>query len=132
MALGKVVVVSANQSLCFIIETLFRSRFKILCAKDALSGHLLLQSQHPGVLIIDLDFGTDDNIEFVQHVQSSWLYSVPVIILSSDPNLLNRFPEKNDLYHFPKPFNPLNLMSLAEQLLVKKNTGNSKSLIPNL
>ncbi|MGE5520352.1 MAG: response regulator [Candidatus Dadabacteria bacterium] len=119
MTSEKVLVISANQSICYVFENLFSPRFKILSAEDGLTGHRLLRSQHPGVLIVDLDFNTDDNVEFVNYILSSRLHTVPVIVLSTDQNVVKRFEKETDLYFFQKPFNPITLMEYAEQLLVK-------------
>jgi DNA-binding NtrC family response regulator len=117
MTSGKVLVVSANQSICYVFQVLFSSRFKILCAEEGLTGHRLLKSQHPGVLIIDLDFNTEDNVEFIKYILSSRLHSVPVMVLSTDENVEARFGNEKDLYFFQKPFNPIHLMEHAEQLI---------------
>ena len=117
MAFGKILFVSGNPSLCYVFQTLFADRFKIYCAKDPGQAQQLLRHHHPGVLIVDLDFDTEENVELVQYIQSSWLHAVPVVALSTDQHVLDLLPAGDNLQHFHKPFNPLNLLEKATELM---------------
>lgn len=120
MAFGKILFVSGNPSLCYVFQTLFGGRFTILCAKDPVQAHRLLRHHHPAVLITDLDFDTEENVELVQYVQSSWLHSMPVVALSTNQQVLDRLPAGENLEHFHKPFNPLRLLEKATKLMAKE------------
>jgi DNA-binding response OmpR family regulator len=67
-----------------------------------------------------MDYQTQENRDFIDHVQTSCLYAKPVIVLSSNKtdSEAGELLTEAQVYHcFTKPFNPLELVRCINELM---------------
>jgi DNA-binding response OmpR family regulator len=72
-----------------------------------------------GALIVDVDFQPQPSWELIQHIKSSKLYKVPVIVLASQNNdtVKQKSLELGLDEIFFKPFNPVDLIAAVKNLM---------------
>jgi len=106
----------------YLLQTIFEKEFRFLPVSDVFEGmHQLKLNKQIGVLIVDVDFQPQQNWEFIQHIKSSKLYKIPVIILATE----NNDSVKQKSYEFEldeiffKPFNPVDLIAAIKNLMTE-------------
>ena len=112
--------VNGNKAMNFLLKTIFEKEYRFIAVDDVFHGmHQLKQNKHIDALIVDVDFQPQENWEFIQHIKSSKLYKIPVIVLATD----NNETVKQKSYEFEldeiffKPFNPVDLIAAIKNLL---------------
>jgi two-component system, chemotaxis family, chemotaxis protein CheY len=105
----------------FLLQTVLSDRYQFLPVSDVYAGmNELKRRDEITLIIIDLDYHTQENLDFVQHIQTSGIYQdIPVIILRSDDNAgLYQKEDLSDRYDFfYKPFSPIDLVSRINELV---------------
>lgn len=103
----------------FLLQTIFEKEYQFIPATDVFQGmHHLRQKKEIGALIVDVDFQPQQSWEFIQHIKSSKLYKIPVIVLATD----NTETVKQNAYAYEldeiffKPFNPVDLIAAIKNL----------------
>lgn len=104
----------------FLLQTIFENEYHFLSSSDVFQAmHKLKSDRQVSALIVDVDFETHQSWELIQHVKSSKLYKLPVIILATENNEMIR--QKSYEYEideiFFKPFNPVDLIAAIKNLM---------------
>ena len=104
----------------FLLQTIFEKEYRFIPATDVFHGmHQLKLSKQIDALIVDVDFQPQQTWEFIQHIKSSKLYKIPVIVLATDNNETVR--QKSYEFEldeiFFKPFNPVDLIAAIKNLM---------------
>jgi DNA-binding response OmpR family regulator len=72
------------------------------------------------LILVDVDYSTQENWDFIQHIRTSGLYQKPVIVLASEKN--KRMDDKMALDQIAsyvyKPFNPPDLVRTIEPFMI--------------
>jgi DNA-binding response OmpR family regulator len=117
--------VNGNRAMNYLLQTIFEKEYQFIPAADVFQGLQQLRSQkNVGALIVDVDFETDQTWELVQHIKSSKLYTIPVIILASQ----NTETLKQKTYEYEvdeiffKPFNPIDLIAAIKNVMATVTT----------
>jgi two-component SAPR family response regulator len=105
-----VLSISALKAMNFLFETVIAPKHSIIPVQNAMYGMQVLRTRPVvDVVIVDLDYDTQENVEFINHIKTSRLYSgCKVIALSSmRESALSEFENNNVIDRvFSKPFSP--------------------------
>jgi two-component system cell cycle response regulator DivK len=112
--------VNGNKAMNYLLQTIFERDYSFISAADAFQGmHLLRTNPQIGALIVDVDYQTEQCWELVQHIKSSKLYRIPVLVLATENNEAlkqNSYEFEIDEIFF-KPFNPVDLIAAIKNLM---------------
>jgi len=105
----------------YLFQTIFRDEYRLIPVQDVFGGmHQLKTNKDIELLIIDVDYEPEQSWEMVQHIKTSKLYDIPVVILTSTNDEL----VKSKCYDlgidevFFKPFNPVDVIAAVKSLHV--------------
>lgn len=103
-----------------MLETVLSRKYKSVAAADVFQGMQLLKNNEAiELVIVDVDFNTEESWAFIQHIKSSLLYTRPVVVLTSEKTQIaakNATSYSVD-YFFQKPFDPIDLIKTIDTLL---------------
>ena len=105
--------VNGNRAMNFLLQTILEKEYQFVPVSDVFQAmHQLRTNKTISFLIVDLDFHPQQGWELIEHIKSSKLYCIPVIVLSTDNTELLRqkcYEYEVDEIFF-KPFNPIDLI----------------------
>jgi CheY-like chemotaxis protein len=112
--------INGNKPMNYMLQTVLSRKYKITAVADVFQGMQQLEKNESiQLIVVDVDFNTEESWEFIQHIKSSWIYNRPVVVLTS-----NKTPSANDTivsssvdYIFQKPFSPVDLIKTIDALL---------------
>lgn len=112
--------INGNRSMNILLQTVLAKRHKLILVSDAFQA-MYQMKHHPDIdlIIVDMDYQTQENRDFIEHVQTSCLYAKPVIVLSSnktDTEAGESLTQYQVYTCFTKPFNPLELVRCINEL----------------
>ena len=106
--------VNGNRAMNYLLQTILEKEFEFVPALDAFQAMRQLRTNKKiCFLIVDLDFHPQQGWELVEHIKSSRLYRVPIIVLATENTELLRqkcYEYEVDEIFF-KPFNPVDLIA---------------------
>jgi DNA-binding NtrC family response regulator len=116
----KILSINGNRSMNFLLQTVLSAKYEFIPASDVFSGmEELKKDGNIELVLIDVDYSTQENWDFIQHISSSVIYQKPVIVLASERN--RRFDKKvaeEKVYEsVMKPFSPLDLVRSIDKLM---------------
>jgi two-component SAPR family response regulator len=120
-----VLSISALKAMNFLLETVIAPKHTVYLVQNVIEGmHLLRNKTIVDFVIVDLDYDTRENIEFINHIKNSRLYSrTKIIALSSMADLIVVETELNIIDHvFSKPFSPEQLLGYINNLSIPNMT----------
>ena len=106
--------VCGNRAMNYLLQTVFEKNYRLIHVPDVFQAMFLLRSEKQvQAIIIDLDYDAQQGWELIEHIKTSRLYSVPVIVLSTDTgtDLKDKCFELGVDDMFFKPFYPVDLMA---------------------
>ena len=115
-----VLSINGNKPMNYMLQTVLSRKYKISAVADVFQGmQQLKKNEAIELIVVDVDFNTEESWEFIQHIKTSWIYNRPVVVLTSDKSLSAK--EKNAQsgvdYYFQKPFSPVDLVKTIDALL---------------
>ncbi|HTE26003.1 response regulator [Flavitalea sp.] len=119
-----VLSICALKAMNFLLETVIAPRHTIVLVQNAMEGmHVLRNKATVDVVIVDLDYDTQENIEFISHIKSSRLYSgCKVIVLSSMIATMSESEVRMVDLIFYKPFSPERVIDFISSLSIQNTT----------
>ena len=106
--------VGGNRAMNYLLQTVFERNCRLVHVSDVFQAMFLLRSdKQVKAIIIDLDYHPQQGWELIEHIKTSRLFAVTVIVLSSDTS--SELKEKcfelgvDDMFF--KPFNPVDLLA---------------------
>ena len=112
--------VSGNKAMNFLLQTIFEKEYRFLPVSDVYQGmHLLKMDRKVSALIVDVDFQPQQGWELIQHLKSSKLFNIPIILLATENNesIRQKLYEYEIDEIFFKPFNPVDLIAAIKSLM---------------
>jgi CheY-like chemotaxis protein len=111
--------VNGNKAMSYLLQTIFEKEFSFIPVAGVFEAmHIIKSGKKISALIVDVDFQPQQSWELIQHIKSSKLYDVPVIVLATENNDLLK--QKTYEYEvdeiFFKPFNPVDLISAVKNV----------------
>jgi DNA-binding NtrC family response regulator len=115
-----VLSIYGNMSMNYMLQTVLSRKYKIAAVPDVFKGMEQLKvNEAVELVVVDVDFNSEESWAFIQHIKSSWIYNRPVVVLTSDktPAASRKATECSVNYFFQKPFSPVDLMKTIDALL---------------
>lgn len=108
-----VLSINGNRAMNYILKTGFGSKYKVITVSNVYeASQELKRNNNIDMILVDVDYQTEECVDFVQHLNSSIMYSKPVILLGSSHNkaIAEKLEGAKDVRElFIKPFDPINL-----------------------
>ena len=106
--------VNGNRAMNYLLQTILEREFKFVPVSDVFQAmHQLKANKKICYLIVDLDFHPQQGWDLIEHIKSSSLYRIPVIVLATENTELLRqkcYEYEVDEIFF-KPFNPVDVIA---------------------
>jgi CheY-like chemotaxis protein len=106
--------VNGNKAMNYLLQTILEREYRFIPAADVFQGMYQLKcNRNIKALVVDLDSHPVQSWEMIEHIKSSKLYKLPVIVLTTDNNEVLRqkcYEFEVDEIFF-KPFNPEDLIA---------------------
>jgi len=119
--------VNGNKAMNYLLQTIFERAYDFVPVSDVYQALYQLRSNRRiGVLVVDVDFQSQQSWELVEHIKSSRLYKIPIIVLTTANSEAIRqkcYEYEIDEIFF-KPFNPLDLTSAVKSIMEVKVLSN--------
>ncbi len=109
--------ISAHRSLNYLLKTILSPHYIFHSTSDVFHGLYMLKNHEIiELILVDIDDNTEQNLEFIAHINTSGFYQMPVVVLGTNKELQQRITHgKSKLISFvTKPFNPEELLALVE------------------
>ena len=104
----------------YLLQTIFEKQFNFVPVTDVFEGmHYLKTNKKVQALIVDLDTNAEESWNLIEHIKSSRLYNIPVVVLATNNNetLKQKSYEFEIDEIFFKPFNPVDLIAAINSLM---------------
>lgn len=112
--------VNGNRAMNYLLQTIFEKEYDFLPTGNVFEAMQQLKANKQiGALIVDVDFQPQQSWDLIQHIKSSKLYKMPIIVLATENNEV----VKQKSYQFEldeiffKPFNPVDLIAAVKNLM---------------
>lgn len=106
--------VNGNRAMNYLLQTILKDEYDFLPATDVFQAMRQLKSNKTiCFLIVDVDFHPQQGWELIEHIKSSTLYHIAVIVLATEntETLRQKCYEYEVDEIFFKPFNPIDLIA---------------------
>jgi DNA-binding NtrC family response regulator len=114
--------ISESTSMNYLIKTVLSPKFESISASNVFDAVSILKlKRNIYMTIVDVDHHTSESFDFINHISTSSLYKIPVIVLYSlQLELLEKHIEGNYYRAFLKPFSPIHLLESIDAFIVNK------------
>ena len=106
----------------YLLQTILEREYRFIPAADVFQGmHQLKVNRNIKALVVDLDSHPVQSWELIEHIKSSKLYKLPVIVLTTENNEMLRqkcYEFEVDEIFF-KPFNPEDLIAAIDGVMIR-------------
>jgi CheY-like chemotaxis protein len=112
--------VNGSKAMNYLLQTILEKEYRFVPATDVFHAvHFLRKNESICALIVDLDFHPQQTWDLIEHIKSSKMYSLPVIVLTTENNetLRQKCYEYEVDEIFFKPFNPLDLIAAIKSMM---------------
>ena len=104
----------------YLLQTILENEYAFVPAPNVFEAmQYLRKNRKISALLVDLDFHPQQGWDRIEHIKSSKLYRVPVIVLTTDNNEILRqkcYEFEVDEIFF-KPFNPVDLIAAIKSMM---------------
>jgi DNA-binding response OmpR family regulator len=102
----------------YVLKTVLAEKYNLICVQDAFQGmSVLKEKKNIQCILVDIDYQTEQNIDFIQHLKNSFLYQCFIIVLSSTKEIDDSIMNANVHDVFIKPFNPSELKKSIDDVM---------------
>jgi len=102
----------------YLLKTITGINYELITAEDSFEAMSSLKTSAViECILIDIDYQTEENLRFIQHIRDSFLYHCPVIVLCSYEEIDELSKPSNVEYVFYKPFDPLVLKQEIDKIM---------------
>lgn len=119
-----ILAVDDSKAIRFLLQSIFGKKYQVVTAADASSAMYWLSRKNiPQLIITACELPDVEDWEFIANLKNSFLYQpIPAIVLSSKEarETESKCRSYGIDYFFQKPFNPVELMELVDELLSKE------------
>ena len=116
----KMLSINSNRSMNYLLKTITGVSYDVITAEDTVEAMSSLKTiGEIECILIDIDYQTEQNINFILHLKDSFLYQCPVIVLCSDKEIFDPDKLANVERIFYKPFDPLDLKKEIDEIIMR-------------
>ncbi len=116
-----VLSINGNNAINYLLKTGFSDKYNVITVANVFDAvQELKENEKIEMVILDIDYHTEECVDFVYHLNSSTIYSCPVILLGSLSNkeIAENLGKHRDVRQsFIKPFDPANLSKSIDDLV---------------
>jgi CheY-like chemotaxis protein len=110
----RILSVNSNRAMNYLLQTILKKEYQFVPVGNVFEAMYQLRI-NKGIhfLIVDLDFHPQQSWELIEHIKSSKLHCIPVIVLATENTEILRqkcYEYEVDEIFF-KPFNPVDLIA---------------------
>jgi CheY-like chemotaxis protein len=120
----QILAIDDSKAIRYLLQTVLGRDYKVTTASDAASAMFWLTKKNlPDLIIADPRLPDTRDWELIQYLSTSGLFgNIPVIALSSLDKKETALKSKENgvRYFFQKPFNPIELVKIVEQVIANK------------
>ena len=112
--------VNGSKAMNYLLKTILEKEFQFVPTPDVFQAvHLLRYNESISAMIVDLDFHPQQAWDLIEHIKSSKMFQLPVIVLTTENNdvLRQKCYEYEVDEIFFKPFNPLDLIAAIKSMM---------------
>ena len=117
----QILAIDDSKAIRYLLQTVLGKNYKVTTASDAASAMFWLTKKNlPDLIIADPQLPDTKDWELIQYLASSGLYgSIPIIALSAldKKETVQQSKEFGVKYFFLKPFNPIELIKMVDQVI---------------
>jgi DNA-binding response OmpR family regulator len=109
--------VNGNKAMNYLLKTILEKKYHFVPTNDVFHGmHHLRLNKKIIALVVDIDYQPQQSWELIEHIKSSILYRIPVIVLATENSdiLRQKSYELEVDEIFFKPFNPVDLIAAID------------------
>ena len=108
-------------SLQILSFSLVKKGFEVITAQDGAEGLFLINNHRPALIILDVHMPNVDGYKLVRDIQADEeLKKIPVMIVTADEKLEERFKLIGIQYYFKKPYNMTEILQAIDELLKER------------
>lgn len=112
--------VNGNKAMNYLLQTIFEREYDFVPVTDVFQAtHYLRKNKNISALVVDLDYHPQQGWDLIEHIKSSRLFKIPVIVLTTDNTEILRkkcYEFEVDEIFF-KPFNPVDLIAALKGMM---------------
>ena len=121
----KILIIEDDAPLSRLLGKILKARYDVTVIGNPMEAwSWLSEGNTPDLIVCDIDKPSQDEIEFLENLRFSGLYSdIPLVILSDvqDAEQRNALAELGAFSHLLKPFEPQSLLSEIRRGLLHRN-----------
>ena len=108
-------------SLQILQSSLGKKDYEVITAQDGVEGFSLINSHKPNLIILDVHMPNVDGYKLVRDIQSDEeIKKIPIIIVTADEKLEERFKLIGIEYYFKKPYKIQEVLSAIAGILTDR------------
>jgi CheY-like chemotaxis protein len=116
----KMLSINNNRSMNYLLKTITGVSYDVITAEDPVEAMSSLKTTGEiECILIDIDYQTEQNLNFILHLKESFLYQCPVIVLCSHKEIFDPDKLANVERVFYKPFDPLDLKKEIDEVIMR-------------
>ncbi|HEU0063926.1 MAG TPA: response regulator [Flavisolibacter sp.] len=122
--------INGNKAMNYLLRTLFQKEYRFVPVENIFQAMYQLRSDKSiELLIVDVDYHPQESWEFIEHIKTSKLYNIPLLVLTTENNedLRRKCYEFGIDDIFFKPFNPMDIIAAVNSTINSFNTVNTLS-----
>jgi two-component system, chemotaxis family, chemotaxis protein CheY len=120
----QILAIDDSKAIRFLLQTILSKDYQVITMPDGCSAMYWLSKKNlPDLIIADPQLPDMENWELVEQLSSSGIYgSIPLLVLSGLDNAETQVKclEHGVSKYFLKPFNPVDLLSVINNLIRKQ------------
>ena len=118
----KIIIIDDEPTSRQILQNALEKRkFEVLIAEDGVEGFSLINSHRPHLIILDVHMPNVDGYKLVRDIQSDEeIKKIPIIIVTADEKLEERFKLIGIEYYFKKPYKIQEVLSAIAGILTDR------------
>ncbi len=122
--------VNSNKSMNYLLNTIITRQHQFIPVTDIYSAMKeLKKNNNISVVLLDIDMHIEESLDFIHHLQTSSLFNVAVVTLTSDKSgSLKKILEADLGIHelFYKPFNPVDILKSIDKVTLIDSPSKSR------
>lgn len=115
----RILSVNGNKAMHYLLQTIFENEYELVPVTDVYKAmHQVRINKSFELIIIDVDYETEQSWDMIHHIKTSKLHQIPVMVLTTENNdmIKNKCYELGIDEVFFKPFNPVDLITAVRSL----------------
>src|SRR5437764_14314522 len=77
--------INGNKAMNYLLRTLFQKEYRFVPVENIFQAMYQLRSDKSiELLIVDVDYHPQESWEFIEHIKTSKLYNIPLLVLTTE------------------------------------------------